>query len=79
MRLFKINDTTGPSVDMVSLESPRVEAPGHGSSNSNKINEPIIDNYAYYYLYVSIPSSLIPDERIDYYFHYAIIEYEYPA
>jgi len=62
---------------MASADSPEISGPGLGSSYDDTINYATVDNTQYMYtLYVSIPYSA---SHTDYYFNYAIIEYEYPA
>ena len=77
-RLYKseANHTTSGS-SMVGLSSPEKTGPGWGSSNTNIIEHSIIDNYYQYHMFLYIPPSDVPLNP-DYYFYYAIIEYEYP-
>lgn len=52
-------------------------SPGWGSTSTNSITSPTVDNNLYaYHLYVSIPAS---SSHTDYRFNYAVIEYEYSA
>jgi len=52
-------------------------SPGWGSTSTNSITFPTVDNNLYaYYLCVSIPASY---SHTDYRFNYAVIEYEYSA
>jgi len=62
---------------MASADNPEISGPGLGSSYDDTINYATVDNSQYMYtLYVNIPYSA---SHTDYYFNYAIIEYEYPA
>jgi len=77
-RLIKsaANHTLTGYWELAYLESPLKDGPGWGSSNTNIIEDSIIDNYYQYYVNVRIPASNIMLPH--YYFYYAIIEYEYP-
>ena len=75
--LYKYNNTFS-GLRIAYLESPLKGRPGVGSSNTNEILEPIIDNYSAYYLRVDIPPTHIFENWHDYRFYYAIIEFEYP-
>ena len=57
--------------------SPPEDTPGDAHISFSSIDYATVDNNQYYYyLYIGIPWSIDP---FDYQFHYALIEYEYPA
>ncbi len=57
--------------------SPPGDTPGDDYISFNSVDHATVDNNQYYYyLYIGIPWSFDP---FDYQFHYALIEYEYPA
>jgi hypothetical protein len=57
--------------------SPPADTPGNTHISFSSIDYATVDNNQYYYyLYIGIPWSLDP---FDYQFHYALVEYEYPA
>jgi len=72
--LLRYNQTHNPQT-MAWTTSPG--EPGNGYSYDDTIAYATVDNSRYaYYLEVSIPNST---SHTDYYFRYAIIEYEYPT
>jgi len=70
--LFRYNQTSQEW--MASAYSPGLPAPGYGSSYDDTINYATVDNNERtYYLEVDVPAPYY-----NYFFQYALIEYEYP-
>jgi hypothetical protein len=74
--LLRENQTTLDQMGYVE-NSPPGDTPGDDYISFSSIDYATVDNNQYYYyLYIGVPWSLDP---FDYQFHYALIEYEYPA
>jgi hypothetical protein len=74
--LLRENQTTLDQMGYVE-NSPPGDTPGNDHISFSSIDYAAVDNNQYcYYLYIGIPWSFDP---FDYQFHYALIEYEYPA